>query len=43
VNSVREAGVHSVRFDGASLASGVYIYRLTAGGDVLTRKLTLIK
>jgi hypothetical protein len=43
VSSVREAGVHSVRFDGASLASGVYIYRLTAGGDVLTRKLTLIK
>ena len=43
VSDVREAGMHSVRFDGASLASGVYIYRLTAGGDVLTRKLTLIK
>ncbi|MFU8861577.1 MAG: T9SS type A sorting domain-containing protein, partial [Cyclonatronaceae bacterium] len=43
VSGVREAGVHSVRFDGSGLASGVYMYRLMAGSEALTRKLTLIK
>jgi hypothetical protein len=43
VSDVREAGVHTVRFDAGMLASGIYIYRLTAAGEVLTRKLTLIK
>lgn len=38
-----EAGFHSVRFDGSSLASGMYIYRLVIGEKVLTKKMTLIK
>jgi uncharacterized protein (TIGR02145 family) len=39
----QRAGWHTVSFDGSSLASGVYIYRLQAGGFVQTRKLILIK
>lgn len=37
------AGSHRVSFDGRNLSSGVYIYRLQAGGQLLTRQLTLIK
>ena len=37
------AGVHQVRFNARSLASGVYIYRFKAGKNTLTRKLTFIK
>ncbi|MCC5942616.1 MAG: T9SS type A sorting domain-containing protein [Balneolaceae bacterium] len=43
VNGMVEGGRHTVQFDGSGLASGVYIYRLQAGGQLLTRKLTLIK
>jgi hypothetical protein len=39
----QRAGWHTVAFDGSALASGVYIYRLQAGGFVQTRKLMLIK
>lgn len=37
------AGAHTVTFNAENLSSGVYIYRLTAGSEVLTRKLTLLK
>jgi len=37
------AGLHQVRFNGSSLASGVYLYRLTAGDQVETRKMILVK
>jgi len=36
-------GKHSVRVDGGSLSSGVYIYRLQAGDFVQTRKLMLLR
>jgi hypothetical protein len=36
-------GTHSVRFDGRSLASGVYIYRLETAYGVLSRKMMLMK
>jgi uncharacterized protein (TIGR02145 family) len=39
----QRAGWHTAMFDGSNLASGVYIYRLQAGGFVQTRKLILIK
>jgi hypothetical protein len=32
VNERRDAGVHEVNFDASGLASGVYLYRLQAGG-----------
>lgn len=38
-----EAGYHQVQFNAGDLASGVYIYRLQAGDNVFTKKLTLIK
>ncbi|NBC66637.1 MAG: T9SS type A sorting domain-containing protein [Bacteroidetes bacterium] len=38
-----QAGTHNVRFDGSSLSSGVYIYRLQTGDQRLTKKFTLIK
>jgi hypothetical protein len=43
VDDVREAGEHSVMFDGRSLASGVYFYRLEAGDFMKTRKVVLMK
>ncbi|MBL0059991.1 MAG: T9SS type A sorting domain-containing protein [bacterium] len=37
------AGAHTYAFDGASLASGVYMYRLEANGVSSTRKMMLMK
>ena len=37
------AGVHQVHFDGSGLASGVYVYRMTAAGQILTRKMILVR
>ncbi len=43
VDGAMPAGRHTVSFDGARFASGVYLYRLESGGRVLTRKFTLLK
>lgn len=43
VNEKREAGYHQVRFYGNDLASGIYLYRLQAGQEVMTRKMILMK
>jgi hypothetical protein len=43
VNERRDAGVHEVKFDGAGLSSGVYLYRLQAGEFVQTLKLVLLQ
>ncbi len=43
VNERREAGVHEVKFDGANLASGVYVYRLAARDFVQSRTLIILK
>ena len=43
VNEKRDAGVHEVKFDGSTLASGVYFYRLKAEDYVATNKLVLMK
>jgi len=42
-NEARSAGTHSVTFDGRSLSSGVYIYRLVTPEQSLTKSMTLIK
>ncbi len=37
------AGTHSVTFDARGLASGVYFYRLRAGDQVATRRMSLVR
>ena len=36
-------GRHQVQFDGSGLASGIYLYRLEATGDVVTGKMALVR
>jgi len=43
VDGNREAGVHDVTFDASNLASGMYIYNLTAGDFSATGKMVLMK
>jgi hypothetical protein len=43
VNEQKIPGSYEVTFDGSGLASGVYIYRLTAGSFVQTRTMVLLK
>ena len=43
VNETLAAGRYTVQFDGSTLASGTYTYRLTAGGKVFTKHMTLSK
>jgi hypothetical protein len=48
LNSYQEAGMHEVEWDGTSdqgeqVVSGVYLYRLSAGSIVQTRKMVLMK
>jgi hypothetical protein len=43
VNGYRQAGNHSVTFDGSNLASGVYVYTLSANGQTATAKMVLMK
>jgi hypothetical protein len=42
-NGWRDAGVHEVVFDGSNLASGIYIYTLTAGDQSFTGKMVMMK
>ncbi len=43
VNEQLPAGVFSVPFKGENLPSGLYLYRLTAGNKVFTKKMMLLK
>jgi hypothetical protein len=43
VNGSQDVGYHDVRFDASGLASGVYFYRLHAGGFVQSKRLLLLK
>jgi hypothetical protein len=43
VNEIQAAGVHHVKFNALSLASGVYFYRLSAGDFVSVKKMVLLK
>ncbi len=43
VNLDTEAGIHTVEFDGSNLASGTYIYRITAGSFSEVKKMILVK
>ncbi|RJP79703.1 MAG: T9SS C-terminal target domain-containing protein [Candidatus Zixiibacteriota bacterium] len=43
VDGWRDAGSHEVTFDGSGLASGVYLYRITAGSHHASGKIVLLK
>jgi hypothetical protein len=43
VNSYQPAGKYKAEFNGSGFASGVYYYRLKAGGNITSNKMILIK
>jgi len=43
IDRVEEAGYHNERLDTKGYASGVYFYRLSAGGKTFTRKMLVVK
>jgi hypothetical protein len=43
VNSNETSGSHTVNFDGSDLASGVYVYKITADGFTDMKKMILLK
>ena len=43
VNEKQSAGIYSVDFDASELASGIYIYKLTADNFVSAKKMMLLK
>ncbi|MEO1021539.1 MAG: discoidin domain-containing protein [Bacteroidota bacterium] len=43
VNGRRTAGNHEVRWDASAVSSGVYMYQIRSGSEVITRKMLLIK
>lgn len=43
VNEVKGAGNYEVSFDASKLTSGMYIYTLTAGKNVISKKMMLVK
>jgi hypothetical protein len=43
IDGYLEAGRYSVTWDASAAASGIYFYKLSAGGKVFTRRMTLLK
>jgi len=43
VNEKKAPGSYEVKFDGSGLSSGVYVYRLTSGQHVESRRMMLVK
>ena len=43
VDQPQAAGNYTVRFEGTALPSGTYLYRMSAGDFISTRKMTLVK
>jgi hypothetical protein len=43
VNEEQQAGYREVQFNGISYSSGMYVYRLTAGNYISTKKMMVVK
>jgi hypothetical protein len=43
LNEKQNAGYYSVIFNGENFSSGIYLYRLIAGNNIVTKKMILIK
>ena len=43
INGNREAGYYNVTWNASNISSGIYIYRLEAGSNVISKKMTLLK
>ena len=43
VNETKTAGKYSISFDARDLASGIYLYKISAGNYTQTRKMLLVK
>ncbi|MBD3170087.1 MAG: T9SS type A sorting domain-containing protein [candidate division Zixibacteria bacterium] len=43
IDGITQAGQHTVSWDAATYSSGLYFYRLTAGENVFTKRMTLLK
>jgi hypothetical protein len=43
VNATQEVGNHSINFNASKLASGMYVYTLKSGNNVMSKKLMLLK
>lgn len=43
LNDQLSAGRHNISFDGSSLVTGIYLYRLQANGVTITKKMLLLK
>ena len=43
MDGVYAPGRYRVKFDGSSLSSGVYLYKLMAGSETQIRKMVLLK
>jgi hypothetical protein len=43
VNGLKEAGTYTINWNASNVSSGIYIYRLESAGQVLTKKMTLLK
>lgn len=43
VNEVKEVGSYDVSFDASKLSSGIYLYKLTAGKNIITKKMSFLK
>ncbi|QXD14408.1 T9SS type A sorting domain-containing protein [Rhodocaloribacter litoris] len=43
VDGMQQAGSQEIQFEGADLASGLYVYRLEASGQIVTGRMLLQK
>lgn len=43
VNQYQNKGIYEIKFDASALASGMYLYRFTAGNNVIIKKMLLLK